>query len=275
MEQRACPVCGTGNPPATATCATCGTPLDEGGAADPAFALAASDDTQWLRPVRLVEPPAAQPAPAARPAPPRTAQPPGAAARPPAARVRRWQIALLVAAALVVLAASVIVGAALAGRKAPSGPGTGADGRLRSPAQVAGLPRIDDPAFAQQVNAQVQALGANGFADFVVAGYGGSVEQPDFVLVAVRAGSADRVRALQAINEGLESSGAAVGAGGGTLVVQHDGVGFRCSTADVQTAPTTCLWQDAGTVGVGYSTTTDAQRLSELTAAARRALLGR
>jgi hypothetical protein len=291
MEQRSCPVCGTGNLPAAATCDTCGTPLAAGGEPDrPAAVATASDDTQWLQPVRLIErapePPGPPPAEVAAPPPrpskaPKQPKPPGQprqlalGARGGPRRRGRWAPVLVAAAAVVVLAAAVVGGVLLAGRKGSSGTGShaaGADGRLHSPEQVGGMQRIDDPAFAEQVNQQNQALGANGFDDFVVAGYGSSVEQPDFVLIAVRARSVAEVRrALQAVNAGLESSGAVVRDTGGTLIA-HDGVQFRCSTADVRTAPTTCVWQDGDTVGVGYSTTAATRRLSELTAEARRAL---
>jgi len=205
-------------------------------------------------------------------APPAWGSPPGSqtaplpqwGGQPPPATPKRRNTTLWVVIGVAVLA--VLVGGVYA-ITTVGGKVAQASKSLKTPADVAGLQRIDSPAFRALLDQQQKQLQDKGVRNFVVAAYG-TETQPEFVVVAVREAS-DRTRGdiVKGFDQALGQ--ATPGAEAGDQTFQQRGVAYRCTSSQLGANFAICRWNDGDVVGFGFSPTTKPDRLSELTAEAR------
>jgi len=141
---------------------------------------------------------------------------------------------------------------------------------LQAPADVAGLLRIDSPAFRGLLDQQEKQLRDKGVKNFVVAAYGTETrpEFPEFVVVAVREAN-DRTRGeiVKGFDQALGQ--ATPGSGATDQTFEQGGVEYRCTGSQLGANVSICRWNDGDVVGFGFSPTSRPERLSDLTAEAR------
>jgi hypothetical protein len=189
-------------------------------------------------------------------------QAPWGPAAPPAPRRRVPLLWVAIAGVLV-----VVVLAAVAFRVA--GNRSNANEPLQAPASVGGFNRIDRGVIRSELDTQEQMLRQRGARNFVVAAYGTEL-QPQFVLVVVRDAN-DRARQdmIKAFDNALEQQ---PGGQGGTTdqTFRQDDVDYRCTSSQLSAIIAICRFDDGDLVGFGFSPGVSPQRVSELTAEARK-----
>jgi len=183
--------------------------------------------------------------------------------QPPAAPKRRNTVLWVVlgVAVLAVLLGGIYAITTVGGKVAR------ASKPLKTPADVAGLRRIDSPAFRGLLDQQEKQLRDKGVKNFVVAAYG-TETQPEFVLVAVREAS-DRTRGdiVKGFDQALGQ--ATPGSGATDQTFKRGDVEYRCTASQLGGNFSICRWNDGDMVGFGFSLTSRPERLSDLTAEAR------